>query len=359
MSDPVITAVKQWSERDTDFALITVIGVRGSTYRGLGARQAMGADGTSVGTVSGGCLDVALREEVAEVIATGKARTVSFDLSSDDDEIWGWGIGCNGVTEVLVEPGSSALTLADMIESHEHRQGVIVHQIGPEPERVIKLTAEEGPLGEAVGDVLNDRRHKRIEVGNTVYFLEVVGAAPSLVVCGAGHDALPMVEYADLVGFDVTVVDDRSTFLDVERFPRARSLINSRPSELAAAVDLGPGTSVIIMSHNYIRDLEYLGSVVGTSVDYIGTLGPGRRLQRLLDDLVADGFEITPDDLDRLHGPAGLDIGADGPRQIALAVVSEVLAVRNGLQGGFLRNRKGVVSSALASNPQEESRKVP
>ncbi len=358
MTDPVLETVRQWSQRGVDFALVTVVGVRGSTYRGLGARQVISADGTSVGSVSGGCLDSALHDETTGVIAEGRARIVSFDLSSDDDEIWGWGIGCNGVTEVLIEPAQGAVALADLIEAHESRLGVLIHALGPEPTRTVRHGSDDEFVDGDAAEVLADRRHRRIDVDGAPHFFEVVGAAPTLVVCGAGHDAVPVVRYASEVGFDVTVVDDRSSFLDQGRFPEAVSLVNCRPSELPAAVDLGPGTSVVIMSHNYLRDLDYLGAVLGTEVDYIGTLGPGRRLQRLLNDLVKSGVAIPDRDRERLYGPAGLDIGADGPRQIAMAVVSEVLAVRNGLGGGSLRDRKGITSSRRPVVASDEREKV-
>ncbi|MDH5521629.1 MAG: XdhC family protein, partial [Acidimicrobiia bacterium] len=96
--------ISEWSQRDVRFALATVVGVRGSTYRGLTARQLISSDGTSVGTVSGGCLDSDLHAVAAEVIATSRAQLVEFDLTADDEAVWGWGIGCNGATEVLVEP---------------------------------------------------------------------------------------------------------------------------------------------------------------------------------------------------------------------------------------------------------------
>lgn len=350
MADPVLETVMDWGRRGLDFALVTVIGVRGSTYRGLGARQVMAVDGTSVGTVSGGCLDVALQSEAATVIESNEAHTVKFDLTADDDEIWGWGIGCNGVTEVLIEPMESAVTLADLIERHEHRLGVLVHVLGAEPERNV-THHDDGSLDGALGEVLDDRRHRRLSLDDADYFLEVIGAAPSLVVCGAGHDAVPLVEYASKTGFDVVVVDDRSNFLDHERFPSAKALVNAKPSEVAAAVELGPGTAVVIMSHNYLRDLDYLAAVIGTDVEYVGVLGPGERLGRLLNDLEDRGVSVDPG---RVHGPAGLDIGADGPHQIAVAVLAEVLTVRNELEGGFLRNRKGV---PLASRTTEKGSK--
>ena len=139
----------------------------------------------------------------------------------------------------------------------------------------------------------------------------------------------------------MTVVDDRRQFLSRERFPEAATLVHCAPAELASHVSMDPGTAVVIMSHNYLRDVDFLGSLLGQPVGYIGCLGPGERLERMLKDLVASGKMVEPADLDRIHGPAGLDLGAEGPVEIAWSVLSEILAVRRHAGAGFLVHRKG------------------
>lgn len=171
--------------------------------------------------------------------------------------------------------------------------------------------------------------------------VEVLGAPRRLIVCGAGHDAAPVVRYGAELGYEPVVVDDRRPFLSEERFPEAAQLVQVAPAELAEAVDLDATASVVIMSHNYLRDLDYLGAVLGHRVAYIGVLGPGERLARLLADLADRGREPDPHDLAVLHGPAGLDIGSEGPAEIAWAIMSEILAVRRRRNAGFLRDRKG------------------
>ena len=143
--DSILEAIHDWSERGLDFALATVVGVRGSTYRGLGARQLVGADGAGVGTVSGGCLDQDLHRVALEVIDRGEARIVEFDLTADDEAIWGWGIGCNGATRLLVEPADTALVLAAQIQAAraEQRPVAVTHILEP------------GSSGAAVGERLS------------------------------------------------------------------------------------------------------------------------------------------------------------------------------------------------------------
>jgi len=346
--DRILDTISEWSQRDVRFALATVVGVRGSTYRGLTARQLISSDGTSVGTVSGGCLDSDLHAVAAEVIATSRAQLVEFDLTADDEAVWGWGIGCNGATEVLVEPSAPAVELAramaDLFASH--RPAALVHTLTggiPGSRAIVTHGGVTGSLSSEMAAearaLLGDGRHGIVEVGGVRALVEVTGTRSRLIVCGAGHDAVPVVRYGAELGFEVIVVDDRRQFLTRERFPQASALVHCEPRELGSAVDLDHRAHVVLMSHNYLRDVEYLRSALHGDPAYVGVLGPGERLRRLLHDVRSMDPEIRV--LDRLFGPAGLDIGAEGPVEIAWAIMAEILAVRRGTVGGHLRSRKG------------------
>ena len=272
------------------FALATVVGVRGSTYRGLAARQLVAADGTSVGTVSGGCLDSDLSVVAARVRASGRPELVEFDLTADDEAVWGWGIGCNGVTELLVEPENSSLVLAGSIKSMP--PGIVHVLSGPDLGSHIPVTLDDPEWGEEVLEARVDGRHRRVDRGRPTFLVEVISGRPRLVVCGAGHDAVPLVRLASELGFEVSVVDDRQAVPLARAIPRGDDPGSLRPADLATHVPMDPGTAVVIMSHNYLRDLDFLRSLLGRQVAYIGCLGPGERLERMLKDLVAAG---TPD----------------------------------------------------------------
>ncbi len=349
--DRVLTAAEEWYERGIEFALATVVGVRGSTYRGLAARQLVGADGAGVGTVSGGCLDQDLHRVASEVMVHGAPRHVEFDLTSDDEAVWGWGIGCNGATELIVEPATSVVELVTALRAAE-RPVVIAHHLGDRLGHRTLITREDrGVLGAEAARALEEGWHRVVEVDGQPIMLEVLGASRRLVVCGAGHDAAPLVRLGALLGFEPVVVDDRRTFLSLERFPEASQLVHVPPGELGSAVELDGSAFVVIMSHNYLRDLDYLGASLGGGVPYIGVLGPGERLERLLADL--DGRGIQPDaaDVAALHGPAGLDLGAEGPTEIAWSILAEIMAVRRQRKAGFLKDRKGPVGLRSYDEP--------
>lgn len=341
-SDRILATAGEWSQRGIEFAMATVVGVRGSTYRGLAARQLLAADGTGAGTVSGGCLDQDLRLVADEVIATGTARIVEFDLTADDEAVWGWGIGCNGATNLLVETAATAGELVAALQG-ARRPLVIVHHLDEARlgQRHVVGPDDNGPYAEIARRALEDGGNHLLQTGDDTVMVEVLGAARRLIVCGAGHDAAPLVRLAGELGFEPVVVDDRRTFLSSERFPGAAQFLHAAPSDLATTVDLDTTDSIVIMSHNYLRDLDYLRAALGRGVGYIGVLGPGERLRRLLDDLATDGVQPSPTDLAALHGPAGLDIGSEGPLEIAWAVLAEIMAVRRRAGGGFLRDRKG------------------
>ena len=338
--DGILETMIDWDARGVPFALATVVGVRGSTYRGLAARQAVSEHSASVGTISGGCLDNDLHRVAATVIATGEPMLVEFDLTADDEAIWGWGIGCNGATEVLVEPSSSALELAERLRaSHLGRRSAIIHSLDPDSlgtRRFITPTGDTpvvGRLTEAAQEAMREGRHRVVEVEGERSLIEVVGSPSRLLVCGAGHDADPVVRYGTELGFETTVTDDRRHLLTAERFPDGTELIHAEARELSSVIPLDERTYVVLMSHNYLRDLEYLRQLHGSRVPYVGALGPSERLDRLYSDLASEGVVFDDDMKSRIRGPAGLDIGAEGPVEIAWSIISEILAVRTGATG--------------------------
>jgi len=364
----ILAAVLARHERGNRYGLATVVGVRGSTYRLPGARQLVAETGESVGTVSGGCLDADVQEVTREVLASGRPRLITFDLTADDEAIWGWGLGCNGATELLVEPPSSAgplairlhdaitgersLAVVTVLESAELAVGarLFVEADGTAEGSLGTDAADRAARGLALG-ALETGAHQTTELGESGdrVFIEIVTPPPRLLVCGAGHDAIPLVRRGAELGWQVVVTDERPNFLDHARFPGASHFVRARPAELAGSIDLDRRTDVVVMSHTYLRDVDYLRVVLGSPVRYIGMLGPKARLDRILGDLHQQGIEVEQQDLERIHGPAGLDIGAEGPEEIAYAIMAEVLAVRRSRDAGFLRERKSGIHSATDS----------
>jgi xanthine dehydrogenase accessory factor len=180
--------------------------------------------------------------------------------------------------------------------------------------------------------------------GEAKAFVEVLEPPLRLLVCGAGHDAAPLVRAAAGLGWHPIVVDDRDEFLNRERFPQAAGFVRlDRPEEVAKVAPIDERTFVVVMTHNFLRDKDYVRSLLGSTARFIAMLGPGARTQRLMTELREEGTAITDENLERIHGPAGLDVGAEGPEEIAAAIVAEIVAVKRGREGGFLKHRLGPI----------------
>jgi xanthine/CO dehydrogenase XdhC/CoxF family maturation factor len=277
-------------------ALATLVKVEGSAYRRPGAKLLIRDDGSMLGNVSGGCLENDLRERALRVIGSGRPEPVHYDTGSDESVLWGLGLGCNGKIELYLQPAPFELV-------SEVQQ---------------KLAGTE-PFDMTAGD-----------------FVEHLEPPPDLVVIGAGDDAIPLVSLAADAGFRVWLVDHRSAYLRAELFAGAHRMICARPEQGFGDLPHAVSTLVVVKNHHLEMDKAWARLCADSPVRYIGLLGPKARRDEILRSL-------TPSHHPRLFGPTGLDLGAEGPEQIALSVVAELLAVVGGRKPGHLRDRQGAI----------------
>ena len=362
-------------------ALVTVVKTVGSSYRKPGARMFVDAAGQSVGSISGGCLEDDAREHAAAAIASGRPALIRYDTTADGDIVFGSGLGCQGIVHVLVEPlPTPGAAATDPLACIAHalaarRAGALASVFAVDPpaadapplgsflwldETGLPATGTLTDPGLAAG-VARDARETlrrggrpaalaytladgaRVEV-----FIDVIRPARSLLICGAGDDARPLARLGREMGWRVRVVDARRAYATPGRFPDVDELTVCPSAEFGRRVAVEPGESVVLMTHNYLHDKNILSAVLATGAGYVGVLGPRRRTQRLLAELA----KRTPRgvfgkrSLRRLHGPAGLDIGAEAPEQIALSIVAEIEAVSAGRRGGVLRLRRAPLHEA-------------
>lgn len=201
----------------------------------------------------------------------------------------------------------------------------------------------------------NEVRTYTVEKAQVEINLETVLPPRPLVVFGAGQDALPVVGLAKQMGWHVTVVDPRCTLLSAERFAAADAVVGCTPDALCQKVELTPDTFTLLMTHNFLHDADFLAQLLSSPAPYIGVLGPKKRLHRLLEHLEREGIILTEAQLARLHGPVGLDIGADNPDEIALSIVAELQAVATGHIGGALRERDAPLHAAAADKAEPKA----
>ncbi len=354
-------------------ALATVVHVEGSAYRREGAKLLLTPKGEMIGSISAGCLEGDILEWTRHVLEQGEPVLRRYDLTSEDELVWGFGMGCNGKIDVLIEPFlfvQPYLERARQMLEHE-RAVALVTLVGAPENSGLKLGAKRlipiegspwGTLGDAVLDdvverdarpLLTSGRSKTLTYdpaqlgGERASWIEAVRVfidcflpPPQMVIFGAGADAVPLVRLAQEAGFRVTVVDHRPKFATLDRFPWADRVILAHPEEAPEHLPLTSETFVVLLTHNFQIDVKLLMWLLKSPVGYIGLLGPKERRELLLRNLREQGIELRPEEVRKLYAPVGLDIGAEGPEQIALSIVSEVLAVKNRRAGTFLRERQ-------------------
>ncbi|OKH52664.1 xanthine dehydrogenase [Calothrix sp. HK-06] len=370
----ILQAFESTQDGETAF-LATVVKTQGSTYRRAGAKMLMTSTGKMVGTISGGCLENDVLEHTRQSMSNSKAIVVTYDNTAPEDIIWGFGLGCNGVVQVLIEclyKDNTVNKLAFMRECLNYNHfGIVATVFDIQGEVNIKTGASlllypNGSISTDITDInvtqslINDAQTALINQkstvkkyhllnGNVEVFIEVIQPPTPLVIFGAGRDAVPVAKYAKTLGWHVTVVDCRASNATYERFPMADEIILAR-RETIHQICITERTAAVVMTHNYLDDIEIVKMLLLSSNRYVGVLGAKQRIERLLADLRAAETIYTDNTLEKLHAPIGIDIGAETPEEIAMAIIAEVQAVVSKRNASFLKNRKKPIHSS-ANNP--------
>ncbi|MHC5744314.1 MAG: XdhC family protein [Nostoc sp.] len=356
--------------------LATIVKTQGSTYRRSGAKMLMTNTGRTIGTISAGCLEKDVFEHTQQRMPDGEPIVVTYDSTASEDILWGFGLGCNGIVQVLIERlerKSTPNAIAFIQECfHKKHLGIIATVFAFEGAVKVKLGSRLllYPDGKIITDIkdanliqslLADSQaafanqklrvnNYQLPLGSVEVFIEVIQPPTPLVIFGAGYDAIPVAQFAQALGWDVTVVDCRANEATKARFPMLCDVILTRREIVQKQVFIDVNTVAVVMTHNYLDDLEILKTLLPSPARYIGVLGPKARTERLLEDLGSQGIVYTTEQLTRLHGPIGIDIGADTPEEIAIAIIAEIQAVLTNRNGNFLRNRNQPIHQCYESN---------
>ncbi|MDZ8137333.1 MAG: XdhC family protein [Nostoc sp. DedQUE04] len=356
--------------------LATVVKTQGSTYRRPGAKMLMTDTGRTIGTISAGCLENDVFEHTQQRMSDGEPIVVTYDNTASEDILWGFGLGCNGTVQVLIErleKESSPNAIAFMQECFERKHlGIIATVFAFEGEVDVKLGSRLllYPDGKIIADIKDPNliqslqvdtqaaftnqkssvKNYQLPLGSAEVFIEVIQPPTPLVIFGAGYDAIPVAQFAQALGWDVTVVDCRANETTKARFPTACDVILTQREIVPKQIFIDVKTVAVVMTHNYLDDLEILKTLLPSPARYIGVLGPKARTERLLADLRSQGIVYTTEQLTRLHGPIGIDIGAETPEGIAIAIIAEIQAVLTNRNGSFLKNRNQPIHQCYESN---------
>lgn len=281
-------------DRAEPLVLVTVYETEGSTYSKSGAQMLVDGNGIFRGMLSGGCLEGDLAIRAQQVLDSGVAQTASYDLGGDDDELWGMGVGCDGLMRMLLQPLLPEQEYAPFAKIAAILRGHKAAEI------TIPVTDE------SIGELI-----VRIE------------PPPHVLVLGAGLDAEPLVSIAAELGWRCTVFDHRQAYIDNGDFAAAEVTCCGPSDQLAEHLDLSRFRLAIVMSHYLASDRNYLIQLAETEIAYVGLLGPRNRRDRLLAEIGPAAARLES----RVHGPAGLDIGGRGPGPIALSIIAQMQQV--------------------------------
>jgi len=305
-----------WRELGRRVAVATVVATRRSAPRPVGSKLVVSESGELAGSVSGGCVESDVVLAAQEVLAGGGPRLLTYGIT--DEMAFGIGLPCGGEIDVFVEE----LTEAER------------------PEVTLTVVAGEG-VGERLHDAeleLAARRRGRshvIELEDSTILADVQAPAPRLFVYGAVDTAEALCRAAKLLGWQTVVADARASFATPERIPSADELLVLWPDEAMAQVQPNLGTAVVVLTHDDKFDLPMIRGALAGDAFYVGWIGSRRNQERRRGLLREEG--ITDDELGRISGPSGLDIGAGTPSETAVSILAEIIAVRAGREGGRLR----------------------
>jgi xanthine dehydrogenase accessory factor len=300
----ILGDLRRWRARgDERVVIATLVAARGSAPRPVGSKLAVSERGELAGSVSGGCVESEVYEEAQAALAGGEPRLLSYGIS--DEQAWSVGLPCGGEIDVFVERASwEELTpVLAAIESGE---------------RFTRTT------------VLDDEGRE---------FVEEYGPPPLLLVFGAVDTAEALCKAAKQLGWRTIVADARSKFATAERIPSADELLVEWPDEVLARAEPDPWTAVVVLTHEDRFDIPALGGALRSDAFYVGALGARRNQERRRERLLEEG--LSEEEIDRIAGPVGLDIGAETPAETAVSILAEILAVRAGRPGGSLKQSKG------------------
>jgi xanthine dehydrogenase accessory factor len=334
----IVQELDRWRAAGDRIAVATVVATRRSAPRPIGSKLAVSEGGELAGSVSGGCVESEVVEAAREVLAGGEPRLLTFGIS--DDLALSVGLPCGGEIDVWVsEPDPELLgRLGDV--AREERRAVAFTDLDDGTERLV--SDGDDPVAD---DLIRGGHSKVVELHGRRIFADVFGPPPRLLVYGAVDTADALCDAARRLGWHTIVADARGRFATRERLPNAHEVIVAWPDETLAQVQPDHATAVVVLTHDDKFDIPMLVGTLTTDAYYIGALGSRRNQERRRERLLEAGVDESA--LDRISGPAGLDIGAHTPAETALSMLAEIMAVRAGRDGGRLRESSGRIHAEV------------
>ena len=320
-------------EKSVKTVLATVVALEGSSYRRPGVRMLIREDGKMTGAVSGGCVEKEVFRQSESVFRDNRPKIMTYDGR--------YRLGCEGILYILIEPFDPDETFIrnffELLKDRKHFKIVsfFYQKEGADNNYGSFLVHKERKLPFRPDAALNN---------DLETFKQEMKPCFKLVIIGAEHDAVQLCSYAALTGWEVTVIATPSEEKSLKDFPGAEELLNIDP-EVTPLPKIDGQTAVMLMTHSFVKDLKHLVALKESKPAYLGLLGPSKRRERLLNDFIERCPMISDAFFDHIHGPAGLDIGAETAQEISIAIISEILAALHDKEPIMLRDKEGKIHS--------------
>jgi xanthine/CO dehydrogenase XdhC/CoxF family maturation factor len=370
----IISAFQQIDFSVRQAALATVVKVRGSSYRSPGARMLITDDGKWIGSISGGCLEGDALRKARHVMQSKTPMTVTYDTREESNQNLGIGLGCNGVIDVLIEPFDPSEKIHPIQlfkDLTERSEPVVMGTVFSGPDLIGEKTFldERGQVFSKLSSAsLQEQVEKDLKkifqtkkseaksflVDGKIYevFIELIQPSISLILFGGGFDARPVSQLAKSLGWEVTVTDECVAHIAPIFFPDADKLSLCDRHFIDRDFHITLYTACVLMSHNYEYDRDVLKKIITTQTPYIGILGPRKRFNKMMEEFQREGINLSNDDLQRIHSPVGLDIGAETPDEIAVSIIAEIQSKFTNRSGGYLKYHNGPIHQRDFSSDQ-------
>ena len=325
----VLPTLEQWTTEGHKFATATVTKTWGSSPRPIGAIMGIRDDGLIIGSVSGGCVETTVIEEAQKALQTGLPKELKFEAIGEDS-LWDVGLSCGGQIQIWIEPDPqfrSPEIWQQVVQNIKTEQPCIVITKMSDSTTIIWKPGQEDIYGGILQSALANRESQEVMVEGDRLFLNVLSTREKVVIIGSVHIAVPLVKFVKELGFETVIIDPRSAFANTDRFPVCPDQILCEwPDSGLSKLNLNADTYAVVLTHDPKIDDVALAILLKSPVAYIGALGSRVTQAKRRDTLREQGF--TDHDLQRIHGPVGLNIGARSPEEIALSIAAEIVQVR-------------------------------
>lgn len=325
----IVRAYKAAKNKKQKTVLATVVALEGSSYRRPGVRMLIREDGKRIGAVSGGCVEKEIIRQAQTVFADDVSKMMIYDGR--------YRLGCEGILYILIEPFVPSSTFLEAFELtlNSREQFKIISSFS-------KSEGSDAGLGSffVFGGKKIGLRNDTVLTDDKELFEQQMNPCFKLIIIGAEHDAVQLCSFASLTGWEVTIVASAAEEKNINDFPGANLFLTEEP-EMLSLNSIDEQTAIVLMTHSYVRDLKYLLAIKESRPVYLGMLGPAKRREKLLNEFIENYPEVSDAFFDVIHGPAGLDIGAETAQEIAMAILSEILSVTRNKEPIMLKDKQG------------------